>query len=91
MSIPRTVFEPNPGPKNSPVWSKKAPNNSKIRSTLRVRIEGNIENGNHYCIRIDYDDDNEEVEEEEEKEVEEESIVQGTRRQLFNMTLRLLG
>ena len=35
---------------------------------LRVRIEGNIENGNHYCIRIDYDDDNEEVEEEEEEE-----------------------
>ena len=62
----------------------KAPNNSKIRSTLRVRIEGNIENGNCYCIRIEYDDDNEEVEEEEEEKV------QGTRRQLFNMALILL-
>ena len=32
---------------------------------LRERIEGNIENRNCYCIRIDYDDDNEEEEEEE--------------------------
>ena len=55
---------------------QKALKNSKIRSTLRVRIEGNIENGNCYCIRIDYDDNYEEVnkkeEEEEEKEEEEE-------------------
>ena len=55
------MFEPNPCPKNSPVWSRKAQNNSKIRSTFRVRIEGIIENGNCYCIRIDYDDNNEEV------------------------------
>ena len=50
-----------------------------------MRIERNIENGNGYCIGIDYDDDNEEVDEE---EVES---VQGTRRQLFNMALILLG
>ena len=43
---------------------------TKIRPTLRVRIEGNIENGNCYCIWIDYDDNNEEVEEEEEEEEE---------------------
>ena len=90
------MFEPNPGPKNSPVWSRKAQNNSKIRSTLRVRIEGNIENGNCYCIWIEYDADNEEVEEEVEEEDEEgkedeEEKVQGTRRQLFNMALILLG
>ena len=52
-------------PQKCPVWCKKALKNSKIRSTLRVRIEGNIENGNCYCIRIDYDDNNEEKEEEE--------------------------
>ena len=51
---------------------QKSPKNSKIRSTLRVRIEGNIENGNCYCIQIDYDDNNEEVEEKEEEEEEEE-------------------
>ena len=38
---------------------------------LRVRIERNIENGNCYCIQLDYDDDNEEGEEEEEKENKE--------------------
>ena len=59
-------------PQKCPVWCKKALKNSKIRSTLRVRIEGNIENGNCYCIRIDYDDNNEEVEEKEEEEEEEE-------------------
>ena len=56
-------------PQKYPVWYKKALKNFKIRSTFRVRIEGNIENGNCYCIRIDYDDDNEEVEEEEEDKV----------------------
>ena len=35
-------------------------------------IVGNIENGNCYCIRIDYDDNYEEVEEKEEEEEEEE-------------------
>ena len=54
--------------------------NSKIRSTVRVRIEGNIKNRNCYCIQIDYDDDNEKVEEEEEEEKKdgEEEKVQGT-------------
>ena len=61
---PTTVFKPSPGPKNSPIWPRKAPNNSKISSTLREMIEGNIESRNCYCIRIDYDDDNEEEEEE---------------------------
>ena len=71
---------------------------TKIRPTLRVRIEGNIENGNCYCIRIDYDDNTEEVnkkeeeEEEEEKDEEEEDEekVQGTRRKLLSTTLILL-
>ena len=71
MSRPQNSFEPNQGPKNSPVWSKKGPNNSKSRSTLRVRIEGNIENRNCYGIRIDYD---KEVDKEEEKEKEEEKV-----------------
>ena len=85
-------------PQKCPVWCKKALKNSKIRSTLRVRIEGNIENGNCYCIRIDYDDNNEEVdkkeeeEEEEEKDEEEgEEKVQGTRRKLLSMALILPG
>ena len=50
------------------MWHK--PLNVKIRSTLRVRIEGHIENSNGYCIQIDYDDNNDEVEEEEEEEEE---------------------
>ena len=91
-------------PQNCFVWCKKALKNSKIRSTLRVRIEGNIENGNCYCIRIDYDDNNEEVEEKEEEEEEEEEDeeeekdeeeeeekVQGTRRKLLSMALILPG
>ena len=49
----------------------QAQNNSKIRSTLRVKIEGNIENVNCYCVRIDFDDNNEQVEEKEEEEEEE--------------------
>ena len=40
-----------------------------------------------YCIRIDYDDDNEEVR----RRGEKEEKVQGSRRQLFNMALTLLG
>ena len=68
---------------------------SKIRSTLRVIIEGNIENRICYCIQIDYDDGNEEVEEEneeeeEKKEGEEEEKIQCTGRQLFNIALALL-
>ena len=57
-------------PQNSVIWFKKASNNSKIRLTLRVTIEGNIENRNCYCIRIDYDDDNEEIEKEKEEDWE---------------------
>ena len=40
---------------------KNGPNNSNSRSTLRVRIEENIETRNCYCNQIDYDDDNEKV------------------------------
>ena len=58
-------------PQKAP-FGAKSPLKLKIRSTLKVRIEGNIENGNCYCIRIDYDDNNEEVEEKEEEEEEEE-------------------
>ena len=44
--------------------------NSKIRSRLKVRIEGNLENRNCYCSQVDYDDNNEEEEEEEKGEEE---------------------
>ena len=50
------------------IWSMTLQNQINIK----IRIEGNIENGNCYCIRIDYDDNNEEVEEKEEEEEEEE-------------------
>ena len=36
--------EINQNPKNNPIWLKKAPNNLKIRSKSKVRIERNIEN-----------------------------------------------
>ena len=34
--------------KNSPIWHKKAQNNFKLRSTLIVRTEGNMENKFYY-------------------------------------------
>ena len=39
---PKTVFEPYPNPKNSPLGPKKY--DAKIESKSNVRIEGNIEN-----------------------------------------------
>ena len=57
-----------------------------------------MENGNCYCVRIDYDDNNEEVEEKEEEEEEEqvdeeeeEEKIQGTSRKLLSMALILPG
>ena len=60
---------------------------------VQKRIEGNIENGNCYFIRIDYVDDNKEAEKEEEmeEEGEEEEKVKVIRRQLFKMAPILLG
>ena len=63
-------------PQKCPILCKKALNNYKIRSTLRVRIEGNIENGNCYCIRIDYDDNDEKVNKKEEEEEEKDEEVE---------------
>ena len=41
---PKTVFEPYPNPKNSPLGPKKAKNDPKIKSKSNVRIDGNILN-----------------------------------------------
>ena len=40
----KTAFEPYPNPKNSPLGPKKANNDPKIRPTINVRIQGNVEN-----------------------------------------------
>ena len=47
----------------SPLSPPPRKGNSGIRSKLRIRIEGNIENRNCHCIRVDYDDDKEEEKE----------------------------
>ena len=88
--VSRYELNPEQAPKIAPFGQKKkGRNSSNIRSTLRIRKEGNIESRNCYCIRIDYDDDNEEVEnveeeeeEEEEEGEEEEEKVQDNQRQL---------
>ena len=41
---PKTFFEPNPDPKNSPLGPQKLKNEPKIKSNSNVRIEGIIEN-----------------------------------------------
>ena len=69
---PEQVFEHNPDPQNSPVLPKKAPNNSKISSKFRLRIERNIENRNCHSSLVDCDDDNEEEEEEKDEKEQEE-------------------
>ena len=58
-------------PKIAPFGPKKAQTRIEKKETLKIRMEGNIENSNCYCIWVHYDDDNEE---EEEKEEEEENV-----------------
>ena len=47
---PKTVFEPYPKPKNSPLGPQKVKNNPKIKYKSNVRIEGYIENES--CLTI---------------------------------------
>ena len=44
LSRPKTVVEPYPNPRNSPLGPQKVKNDPKIKSKSNVRIEGNIEN-----------------------------------------------
>ena len=44
MSTPKTLFEPYPDPKNSPLGLKKNKRYSKINSNSQVKNEGIIEN-----------------------------------------------
>ena len=41
---PKTVVEPIPNPKNSPLGHQKVKNDPLIKSKSKVRIEENIEN-----------------------------------------------
>ena len=41
---PKTVFEPFPNPKNSPLGPQKVKNDPKIKSKVNARIERNKEN-----------------------------------------------
>ena len=43
MSRAKTVFEPYPNPKNSPLGPPKLKNDPKIKSKSNVRFEGNID------------------------------------------------
>ena len=40
---PKTVFEPYPNPKNSPLGPQKVKKDPKIKSKSKVRIEGTVE------------------------------------------------
>ena len=44
LGDPKTVFEPYPNPKNSPLGPQKVKNDPKIKSKSNVRIERNKEN-----------------------------------------------
>ena len=44
MGRPKTVFEPYPNLKNSPLWPQKVRIDPKIKSKSKVRIEGTLEN-----------------------------------------------
>ena len=50
---PKTVFEPYPDPKNSPLGPQKVKNDPKFESKSNVRIEGNIENESCSNTRVD--------------------------------------
>ena len=41
---PKTVFEPYPKPKNSPLGPQKVKNKPKIKSKSNIKIVGDIEN-----------------------------------------------
>ena len=53
LGDPKTVFEPYPNPKNSPLWPQKVKNDPKIKSNSKVRIERNIENESCSTIWVD--------------------------------------
>ena len=40
----KTVFEPYPNPKNSPLWPQKVKIDPNIKSKSKVRFRGTIEN-----------------------------------------------
>ena len=50
---PKKDFEPYPNPKNSPLGPHKAKNDPKIRSTLKVRIQGSTENKSYSDAWVD--------------------------------------
>ena len=50
---PKTGFQPDPDPKNSPLGPKKVKNEPKIKSTSNIRIEGTIENKSYSTTWID--------------------------------------
>ena len=50
---PKTVFEPYPNLKNSPLGPQKYKNDPKIKSKSNVRMEGNIENDCCSTTRVD--------------------------------------
>ena len=52
-SNPKTVFEPDPNPKNSSLGPKKAKNDPKIQLNLKVKIEGILENKSCSTIWVD--------------------------------------
>ena len=43
-NIPKTVFEPDPNPINSPLGPFKCQKDPKIKSKSNIRIDGNIQN-----------------------------------------------
>ena len=43
LGDPKTVFEPYPNPKNSPLGPQKVKNDPKIKPKLNIRIERNKE------------------------------------------------
>ena len=50
---PKTVLEPYPNAKNSPLGSQKVKNYPKIKLNSKVRIEGIVENKSCSTTRID--------------------------------------
>ena len=49
----KTVFEPYPEPKDSPLGPQKIKNDCKIKLKSKVRIEGNIENKSYSTTWVD--------------------------------------
>merc|ERR1712198_207165 len=53
LGDPKTVFEPYPNPKNSPLGPQKVKNDPKIKSKVDARIERNKENESCSTRRVD--------------------------------------